>query len=257
MREAELRCAMLGSSRMRAPPVSASRLIQWITVMKMQRSVRFLSAFILLGVFAIACGTDATSPASLRTPAVASASRGGTSAITTIDDPTFLRPAPGAPAIANPVIVFTVKKGDDKIVRMYYHRGTTGRDSVIFAQFRVQSQSLDSWPDGRRIQSGEAVTITMTLVDAEKGIIEFQPSGLRFSASHPAILKISYRNADHDFNGDGTINALDTAIEHTLRIICRESPTDPWFPVPSFLNTELDEVEAAIYGFTGYAIDAG
>jgi hypothetical protein len=95
----------------------------------------------------------------------------------------------------------------------------------------------------------------MTLVDPSRGIIDFQPSGLRFSASNPPQLKISYENANLDLNGDGVVDARDRLIQLTFHISVRENPADPFVPLPSVVETDLDEVESAIFGFSGYAIE--
>jgi hypothetical protein len=199
-----------------------------------------------------ACTHDLVAPANA--PATRAAplfSRGGN------QEPEFLNAAADAPTIANPVISFTVTRSEDKIVRMYYHARAGHSDSSVFAEFRVQPQSLASWPDGHPIADGEIVTITMTLVDADRGIIEFQPSGLRFSARRPARLKVSYRYANRDVNGDGVIDARDAALMHTLHMICRETDDGPWFRIPSQTSPDLDEVESPISGFSGYALDVG
>jgi hypothetical protein len=208
-------------------------------------------AALALCAFALGCGRDAVSPTSALAPSnAAHFSKGSDDS-----DPNFLSPAPDAPSIANPVIVFTATKGRDTVVRMIYNKGRTGRDSALFAQFRVPSQGLAYRPDGTAIAQGESVQITMTLVDATRGIIEFQPSGLRFSSKNPAVLKVSYEHANPDLNGDGVVNATDTQLRSQLHIICRESPTSQWFSIPSTNSLELNEVEAPILGFSGYAID--
>ena len=94
----------------------------------------------------------------------------------------------------------------------------------------------------------------MTLVDAVHGVIDFQPSGLRFSTKNPAVLRITYADDDLDLNHDGVIDSADSALVRTFYIGGRETPASPWFRVPSTLLQEAGEVEGSIYGFTGYAI---
>jgi hypothetical protein len=196
-----------------------------------------------------ACTADTTSP---RVHAASSATRdvsgGG-------DDTTLLTAAANAPAIANPAITFTAIRGRDTLVRMYYHATRPGaHDSTVFAVFRVPAKALSNRPDGTRIADGESVTITMTLVDAVHGVIDFQPSGLRFSTKNPAVLRITYADDDLDLNHDGVVDSADTALERTFYIGGRETPDSPWFRVASTLLQEAGEVEGSIYGFTGYAI---
>jgi hypothetical protein len=94
----------------------------------------------------------------------------------------------------------------------------------------------------------------VTLVDAERLIVDCQPAGLRFSADHPATLKMSFGEADPDVNGDGAITAADTTIERTFRIWRRESLSDPWVAQSSLVELGLDEVRSKVFGFSGYAI---
>ncbi|MDB4878346.1 MAG: hypothetical protein JWM41_4792 [Gemmatimonadetes bacterium] len=221
-----------------------------------RRVMVLLSAVMFLLGGIAACGRDPISPRAAHATSSSPSLSRGSSGISgsSSDDPYFLTPAPGAPSILNPVIVFTVQKGVDKVVKMYYQPRRPG-DSTVFAQFRVPQDGLASRPDGTPIANGESVQITMTLIDADKGIIDFQPSGLRFSTKHSATLKISYRFADPDLNHDGVVDFRDTLLRQMLHMICRETPNDPWTPIPSANNTDLDEVQAAILGFTGYAIE--
>lgn len=204
------------------------------------------------------CGRDATAPNTLLTPTApggldkgpgkgSDGSRGR--------DPNFLQSADGAPAIANPVIVFTAVKGRDVTVRMIYQRSRRGGGDDLFAEFRVSARSLAFRPDGQPIADGESVQITMRVVDAVHGIIDFQPSGLQFSPRDPARLKISYAHADPDLNDDGVVDARDAILRRGLHMICRESPTSPWTPVPSTNDSGDDVVDALIRGFSGYAIE--
>jgi hypothetical protein len=65
---------------------------------------------------------------------------------------------------------------------------------------------------------------------------------------------MSFAEENHDFNGDGVINALDTAIQASLSIFRQESATAPWIRFGSAPTGALDELEAVIGGFTNYVI---
>ena len=203
------------------------------------------------------CAHDASEPNTPRAPAASVAfDKGPGKGSGSARDPDFLHAAADAPAIANPVIVFTAVRGRDTTVRMVYqHSRHGGGGDDLFAEFRVDARSLVFRPDGRAIADGESIQITMRLVDAVHGIIDFQPSGLRFSARDPARLKISYAHTDPDINGDGMVDARDTALRRGLHLICRETPTSPWTPVPSVNDSGNDVVDAPILGFSGYAIE--
>lgn len=207
-----------------------------------------LRAALCASVLAAACqGADSASlPLS---PAAAATASGATSAST----PNFVTPASGAPSIANPVIAFWAKKGSASEVFMYYHALPGASDSSDFLRFRVRKRSLVNFPSGQPMAQGDSVLITITLVDPVNLIVEFQPAGLMFKASDPAALRLSYLEADHDFNQDGAIDTDDTRIERKLKL-WRLHPPNPWTPQTSTLNRSLDEVETTVPNFTSYAI---
>lgn len=200
-----------------------------------------------------ACSTDrATAPdaslrASLLTPSAAVRS-------TASSDPQFLQPAAGAPTIANPVVQFWAKRGVDRTAEMFYHAAPGARDSVTFFSLRVRAKSLWLRPDGTSFANGDSVLITLTLVDARRGIVDCQPSGLRFAPNAPPRLRISFAETDDDVNHDGRVDATDSALTRTFAIWRKETPSDPWLRVPSNVSVGAHEVEADIDGFTGYAI---
>ena len=166
----------------------------------------------------------------------------------------FLRPAIGAPPIANPVVSFYAKRGADREVFMYYQSRPGRSDSSVFMRFRVRSSSLDRRPDGTVIVAGDSVLITIRLTDPARLILDFQPSGLRFSAADPADLKLRFNEASHDFDGDGDEDADDARHRTELRMWRQEAPGLPWFPLGSVIDLSVEEVRADILGFTGYAI---
>jgi hypothetical protein len=168
--------------------------------------------------------------------------------------PTFLRPAANAPAIANPVVRFWAKRGADTTAEMYYHRVAGRRDSTVFFSLRLKAKTLARRPDGTAFGDRDSVLITLTLVDARKGIVDCQPSGLRFAADAPARLKINFTEADADLNDDGRVNTVDAALTRAITVWRRESPAEPWTRVASRVEVGAHEVEAEIGGFTGYAI---
>ncbi|MBV9880900.1 MAG: hypothetical protein JO180_10420 [Gemmatirosa sp.] len=221
--------------------------------MSVPRSLAALALGLAAGLALVACTPDRlTTPTTAAglTPAPASADRspGGS------DDPHFLQPETGAPTIANPVVQFWAKKGEDRIASMYYHRAHGGRDSIPFFTLRVRPRSLYRRPNGTAFANGDSVLITLTLVDAQQLIVDCQPAGLLFTPSDPARLKMSFAETDDDVNHDGTVNAVDAALTHTFAVWRRETPTDPWIRMASNVATGAHEVETDVGGFTGYAI---
>lgn len=160
----------------------------------------------------------------------------------------FLTPRAGAPALAATSVSLLATKGEGAEVRIDY---VTGEE---FLRFKVEDETLLRRPDGTAIAVGEQVLITITVADANRGIIVFQPAGLRFDPAHPAELKIRYAEADDDLDDDGDVDDEDDQLESELAIWKQELVTDPWERVGSAVFKDLDEVEADLTGFTRYAI---
>ena len=156
--------------------------------------------------------------------------------------------------VANPVVAFYAKKGQDVEAIMWYQKRPDRPDSAEFIRFRVDDESLQTRPDGSAFAPGDSVLITITLADPERLIIDMQPSGLRFSPVKPAELKISFEEADEDVNADGEVNEEDGAIVSQFAIWRRERAGDPWVKLSSLVEVGTHEVKAFINGFTGYAI---
>jgi hypothetical protein len=94
----------------------------------------------------------------------------------------------------------------------------------------------------------------MTVVDAERLIVQFEPAGLQFAAGRPARLKLDYTEASEDINDDGHVDGGDSTLKALLSIFREEQPGDPWFQLSSLSIEASSEVEADITGFTRYAI---
>ena len=166
----------------------------------------------------------------------------------------FLRPAVDAPPLANPFLSFWAKRGVDREAFMYYQSRPGRSDSSVFMKFKVSASSLDRRPDGTAILMGDSVLITIRVADPARLILDFQPSGLRFSAANPADLKLDFSESSHDFDGDGDEDADDSRAKAALRIWKQEAPGLPWVRLASVTEFALEELEADILGFTGYAI---
>ena len=171
------------------------------------------------------------------------------------DEPHFVTAAAGAPDIANPVVQFWAKRGEDRSATIYYHSTTSGRDSTPLFFLRVRAKSLWKRPDGSTIAEGDSVRITLTVTDPVNLVVDCQPSGLLFSPDAPARLKMSYALTDDDLNHDGVVNGTDQTLTRALAIWRKETAAAPWLRVLSSRNSDgANEVEADIGGFTGYAI---
>jgi hypothetical protein len=149
-----------------------------------------------------------------------------------------LAPATGAPAIANPVVTFYAKEGENRQAFMYYRSRPGRADSTVFIRFRVSNGSLLARPDGSPFANGDSILITMTLIDP----------------LDPADIKFNFLETDDDLDDDGVISATDSTYTSMLAIWKRENASAPWFKQVSILSTELHEIEAEITGFTDYII---
>lgn len=204
------------------------------------RSFTVFSALVVTGLLS-ACAVERVSSPGLSGNGAQRTNSSGRASISS-DDPTFLTASPTAPSIANPVISFWAKKGTDRAVRMVYTSRPGHNDSTTFLFFRVRAQSLVARVDGTPLAYGDSLLITVTLVDTVHLKVDFQPSGLRFSDSHPATLKMSYAET----SPPPPLGAL--------QIWKQENPLAAWMPLQSQLLSETNEVQADIKGFTGYAI---
>jgi hypothetical protein len=160
---------------------------------------------------------------------------------------------PSAPALLNPDTSFYAVQGQDREVRISF-RDAAGGEGEEFFRLRVRPGSLQARPDGTPIAPGDSVLITVHVVDPARILFDLEPSGLTFSSSEPAELKIHYNHADHDFNDDGTVNIFDDRIKTQLAIWRQETLSDPFLKVGSVNVEESEEINADILGFTRYAI---
>jgi hypothetical protein len=169
-------------------------------------------------------------------------------------DLNFLRPASDAPPLAKTSVTFTATQGENAEAEIWYHARPGETDSTKFLEFKVPGNGLARRPDGSVIGPGESVVITATVVDASRFIIEFQPSGLRFSPDHPAELRIEYAETDDDLDGDGDVDSNDDAHESALALWRQEQASQPWVKLASLVVKDLNEVRADIEGFTNYVV---
>jgi hypothetical protein len=158
-----------------------------------------------------------------------------------------------APTLAVTVASFYAVRGRNAGVDLWYHPKLGSRDSTKFLEFRLDNTSLDRRPDGTAFAEGDSVLITLTVTDATHLIVDFQPSGLRFTASNPGRLKMFFGQCGDDLDGNGTVDSGDDAIQNQLSIWRQETPLSPWFKVSSAVVKSNKEIDADISGFTGYA----
>jgi len=161
----------------------------------------------------------------------------------------------GTPSLAKTQVSFYAVQGKAGGVDIWYHARPGRTDSTTFLQFRVGPASLATRPDGTAIAAGDSVLITVTVTDQSHFLVDFQPSGLRFSSSNQPTLKISFAACGDDLNYDGVVDAKDQAIMDSLSFWRQETPFQPWTKVSSSVAQSTKDVNAQLGGFTGYAIE--
>jgi hypothetical protein len=160
----------------------------------------------------------------------------------------------GTPPLVTNQASFYAVKGRSGGMDIWYRPAAGHTDSLKFLEFRVGSNSLDRRPDGTTIAVGDSVLISLIVTDPTHFIIEFQPTGLKFTDTDQPKLKISFAACGDDLNYDGKIDAADAAMLSSLSFWRQESPFQPWFKIPSSVAASVKEVNSTLPGFSGYAM---
>jgi hypothetical protein len=166
----------------------------------------------------------------------------------------FLRTRNSAPSFAELSTSFYAKRGEDRSVAIYYRPEPGAMDSVRFLDFQVPAGALMTSPEGRPYLPGDSVLIRVTITDPDRMIVQFEPSGLKFSPDSLATLKLSFLEGDNDLNRDGVVDAQDEALKAQLSIWVQESAGGLWTKLSSALVLNLEQLTANIGGFSGYAM---
>ena len=204
------------------------------------RVTRFLHLLALAGAagLALSC-SDSSGPGDITKPPA---------------ELTVVTLAPTSPPLFNPVDSFYAKRGEDREVRIFFQDPETGGQGEEYLRLRVAAASLLARPDTTPFQVGDSILIRVQVVDPAQFLFELQPSGLTFSSSAPALLKIHYDQANDDFNQDGHVDQEDDSIETILSIWRQEHPGDPFVRLGPAVVKDLKEIEAELQGFSRYAL---
>lgn len=196
------------------------------------------SLALLAALLAVACGGDGpTDPGNSRQEG----------------DLVFLVFDQAAPPLEASSISFWAKKGEDAEGQLFF-LDSQGQRGAEFARLKIPGQSLLSRPDGTSIAVGDSVFITMRVTDPARLLVELLPSGLTFSTTVPAELKLDYDFADHDFDRDGDKDSADQSKEQLFAIWRQEFLGDPWVRLGTVKIEGLEEVEAKLFGFSRFAL---
>ena len=145
---------------------------------------------------------------------------------------------------------FWVTQGQAATVELY----TVAFDlsERLYVKMHFPSNALAAWPDGRAINAGESVQITMGM-DPQTMVVVLEPYGLRLNAG--AKLTMSYGQASRDFDGDGAITSRDVDIEmNQLGMWRRPSPTGSWTRITAVRDLVGRSFEGEIGALSGYAL---
>ena len=163
------------------------------------------------------------------------------------------RSAASPPLVANTASFWAVK-GEKRELRMFYQRANgSGGNGAEFLRLRIDRNTLARRPDGSTIATGDSVLITVT-ADPNLLSVDFQPTGLRFSAIAPAELKLRWAEGDDDLNDDKKVDDTDDSIRRQLAIWTHEALDDPWLKLATALQLDVEEAEAKLSGFSGFAV---
>ena len=146
-------------------------------------------------------------------------------------------------------MTFWAVRGDPRSVQVN-SLGFDGNAGGPFLQF----DDVDpAYAPGRgALEPGDSVQITIT-IDPDNIALTFEPSGLLFQ--QPASLRISYRGADGDLNGDGDVDEGDAQIEQRLLgIWYREGDGAAWTPISAFHSLAEKSFTIALEHFSEWAL---
>jgi hypothetical protein len=165
-----------------------------------------------------------------------------------LDEPTFLQFDPAAFEAATKQASFWAVKGEERDMVLRY--SDTGD---AFLRFVVGPESLASRPDGTPFETGDSVLISVVVDENGAMVFRFSPSGLKFSPSAPAELKLNNARANPDYNGDGVVDVFDSLASVQVGVWKQELPVLPWLKIPS-VRLLRTVVKAEIHDFTGFGM---
>lgn len=173
----------------------------------------------------------------------------------TTDELVFLRAVEGAPPLETYEVSFWAVAGRNSEVEIRYLPYLGQNDFEDCLEFKIPGDAMLRHPDGRRVQRGDSVRITIRVVDPALFNFEFLPAGLQFDPEKPAELRVSYKWADPDYDDDGDVDDEDEDFD--FGIWRQERNGDPWEEVGTARVKGLQEVRAELTGFTKYAMAGG
>ena len=167
-------------------------------------------------------------------------------------EPRFLRQAPGAPPLETYQVSFWAVDGKASSVTVNYQPRDGESVGQPFLRFAIPKNALAMTPDGKRMNRGDSVLVTLTIDPVNFGV-DFQPSGMRFSRGTPAELTFWYGNADPDLNGDGVVDATDQECAEYIALWGHAANTR-WVKMLSSIDATSPSVSTMLRHFSEYAV---
>ena len=131
-------------------------------------------------------------------------------------------------------------------------RGSETTD--VFLELHIPRGSLERWPDGRPFGSSECVWVRV-MVDRKGMVAEFSPAGIKFDTERPAQLRVWYKNANPDVNGDGVVDHRDQEIfDHEIGLWRLPHSDEPWYQIGAVHYRDAYRLEAELWQFSHYAV---
>jgi hypothetical protein len=122
---------------------------------------------------------------------------------------------------------------------------TNGGETEDFIRLKLDRASLSKLPNGTPIAVGDSVFISVIWAHGDSVLFEMRPTGLVFSPSEPAELKISFGETDE---------ASDSSIVHQLSVWRQAQPADSFVKLSTTRLDVEEELEVKLNGFSRYAI---
>ena len=149
---------------------------------------------------------------------------------------------------------FWAVKGREYEFRLRLAPAQNQAEGDEFLEFRVRANSLLLKPGGQPFLNGDSILITVQADPQQRFIFKFEPSGLVFSPTEPAELRIRYDRVDDDIDHDGDRDAEDVRLRALLKVWQQQAPGAPWLPVPTLRIEDASEVRGTITHFTSFAL---